>query len=299
MKKVIGTGETILDIIFKGGQPQKANPGGSVFNGMVSLARAGLNAVFISELSNDATGHLILDFMKENRLLTDFVQIYEDGISPVAMAFLNDNNDAEYQFFREPTVAKKQFLLPEIEEGDVVLTSSYFAVNPEMRSEVRRLLTQAKLNKALIYYDINLRRPHAKERERLMPAVLENFEFADIVRCSTEDIKLLFPDDTVKTIYSKYIDGKLFIVTDGAGDILLKTACYENYYPVETIVPVSTIGAGDNFNAGVIYFLIINNITDLKDMTETLFGELVNSGKSFAQEVCLSIENYIRNRFYM
>ena len=32
MRRVIGIGETILDIIFKGNQPHKAVPGGSVFN---------------------------------------------------------------------------------------------------------------------------------------------------------------------------------------------------------------------------------------------------------------------------
>lgn len=34
MRKVIGIGETILDIIFRGDQPSAAVPGGSVFNGM-------------------------------------------------------------------------------------------------------------------------------------------------------------------------------------------------------------------------------------------------------------------------
>ena len=37
MRKVIGIGETILDIIFRGNQPSAAVPGGSVFNGIVSL----------------------------------------------------------------------------------------------------------------------------------------------------------------------------------------------------------------------------------------------------------------------
>ena len=37
MRKVIGIGETILDIIFRGDQPSAAVPGGSVFNGIVSF----------------------------------------------------------------------------------------------------------------------------------------------------------------------------------------------------------------------------------------------------------------------
>ena len=37
MRKVIGIGETILDIIFKNDQPIGAVPGGSVFNGLTCL----------------------------------------------------------------------------------------------------------------------------------------------------------------------------------------------------------------------------------------------------------------------
>ena len=39
MRRVIGIGETILDILFKNNQPTVAVPGGSVFNGLVSLGR--------------------------------------------------------------------------------------------------------------------------------------------------------------------------------------------------------------------------------------------------------------------
>jgi len=38
-KRVIGIGETVLDILFKNDQPQKAVPGGSTFNSIVSLGR--------------------------------------------------------------------------------------------------------------------------------------------------------------------------------------------------------------------------------------------------------------------
>ena len=40
MRKVIGIGETVLDIIFKNERPVSAVPGGSVYNGIISLGRA-------------------------------------------------------------------------------------------------------------------------------------------------------------------------------------------------------------------------------------------------------------------
>ena len=73
MRKVIGIGETILDIIFRNDQPSAAVPGGSVFNGIVSLGRMGVNVCFISETGNDHVGNIILQFMRDNHIPTDHV----------------------------------------------------------------------------------------------------------------------------------------------------------------------------------------------------------------------------------
>ena len=101
MRRVIGIGETILDILFKNNQPTAAVPGGSVFNGLVSLGRAGANVLFISEVGSDKVGRIILDFMKENGISTDSVMVYPERKSPVSLAFLNEKNDAEYSFYKD------------------------------------------------------------------------------------------------------------------------------------------------------------------------------------------------------
>ena len=99
MRKVIGIGETILDIIFRNDQPSAAVPGGSVFNGIVSLGRMGVNVCFISETGNDHVGNIILQFMRDNHIPTDHVNVFPDGKSPVSLAFLNEHSDAEYIFY--------------------------------------------------------------------------------------------------------------------------------------------------------------------------------------------------------
>ena len=48
MRKVIGIGETVLDIIFRDEQPISALPGGSTFNAIISLGRCGVETRFIS-----------------------------------------------------------------------------------------------------------------------------------------------------------------------------------------------------------------------------------------------------------
>ena len=94
MRKVIGIGETILDIIFRDNQPARAVSGGSTFNCIISLRRCNVPALFISELGNDRVGRLICNFMHENNLTTEYIDFYEDGSSPVSLAFLDENQQA-------------------------------------------------------------------------------------------------------------------------------------------------------------------------------------------------------------
>lgn len=48
MRKIIGIGETVLDIIFKNNKPIEAAPGGSTFNAITSLST--VNALFIRKV---------------------------------------------------------------------------------------------------------------------------------------------------------------------------------------------------------------------------------------------------------
>ena len=114
MRKVIGIGETILDIIFRGDQPSAAVPGGSVFNGIVSLGRMGINVGFISETGNDRVGNIILQFMRENHIPTDHVNVFPDGKSPVSLAFLNEQSDAEYIFYKDYPKQRLDVLFPKL-----------------------------------------------------------------------------------------------------------------------------------------------------------------------------------------
>lgn len=144
MRKVIGIGETILDILFRDGQPQAAVPGGSVYNAVISLGRMGVNVIFISETGNDKVGDLILDNMRRNGVNTDYVNVFSDGKSPVSLAFLNERNDAEYVFYKNYPAMRLEVEMPEVGRDDIVMIGSYFALMPELRSKVKDLLDKAK-----------------------------------------------------------------------------------------------------------------------------------------------------------
>ena len=301
MRRVIGIGETILDILFKENQPKVAVPGGSVFNGIISLGRAGANVTFISEVGGDKVGNIILDFMKENGVGTDNVVVYPDRRSPVSLAFLNENNDAEYIFYKDYPNLRLDVEMPEVTGDDIIMFGSFYAITPQLRDKVKELLDKARKVGAIIYYDVNFRKTHAHEAIKLMPTILENFEYADIVRGSNEDFGYMFgmtdPDKVYQHKVSFYCPR--FICTNGGEGLCLRTATLKRDYPVEPLQTVSTIGAGDNFNAGLVFGLLKNRIrkADLDELTEADWDKIIASGMSFSKEVCTSLDNYISKEF--
>ncbi|GHT32825.1 fructokinase [Bacteroidia bacterium] len=301
MRKVIGVGETILDILFKNDQPQAAMPGGSVFNGFVSLGRLDVPLVFISELGNDKVGNFISEFMKENHIPTDYVDRFPDGKSPVSLAFLDDNNNADYIFYKDYPNQRLEVPLPHIEEDDIFILGSYYALNPALRERIVELLDYARERKAIIYYDPNFRSAHKDEVVRLRPTILENFEYADIIRGSDEDFFNMFGDKDVDKVYKEQVRFycKRFIATRGAESIVLYTDTWNETFGVPAISPVSTVGAGDNFNAGIIYGLLKYNIgrEELLTLSKEKWEAVIRCGIELATDVCLSCSNYISKEF--
>ena len=301
MRKVIGIGETILDIIFRNEQPIAAVPGGSVFNGIVSLGRTGVPIGFISETGNDHVGNIILKFMRDNNMPTNHINVFPDGKSPVSLAFLNERSDAEYIFYKDYPKQRLDIVYPKLEEDDIVVIGSYYALNPILRDKVVDLLEQARKKKAIVYYDPNFRSSHKEEAIKLAPSIIENLEYADIVRGSQEDFFYMYNLRDADQIYKNKIKFYCpnFLCTAGSEQISLRTKTIHKEYVIPPVEAASTIGAGDNFNAGVIYGLLKYNIRydDLNTMDEATWDKIVGYGMEFAAEVCKSFNNSVSKEF--
>jgi fructokinase len=260
-----------------------------------------LNVTFISETGNDRVGRTILDFLKDNGVNNENVCDYLDGRTPISLAWLNDNNDAEYEFYKDYPNARLDVIWPRIERNDIVIMGSYFVLNPVLRSKVLEFLNYAKEREAIIYYDFNFRDNHKGEAMKLYPDILENLEFADIVRGSTEDIANMFGDNDPDRVYQKEIDFycKNMICTDGSKKVRLISPQITKDYNVKAIKTVSTIGAGDNFNAGIVYGLITEKITkeNVNNMTEEQWDRIIKCSIDFSSHVCQSLNNSISKEY--
>ena len=296
MRKIYAIGESLLDIIFREGQPQTAKAGGSMLNSAVSLGRLKLPVSFISEYGYDDVGNLIDNFLKENGVNTSSVHRYYDGNTALALAFLDKKNDAHYTFYKNYPSKRLDIKLPSPSMEDIVLFGSFYALSSEIRQQFVSFIQGAKKNGAIILYDPNFRKSHLNDLESLKPLIIENIKMATIVRGSDEDFMNIFgaknPEEAWE-IVKKY--NKCIIYTYSTSGVFVKTSSFSGKFPVKKIKPVSTIGAGDNFNAGIIASFYKENIlhNDIQKVGKKEWGKVIATAVDFASQVCMSYENYI------
>lgn len=284
-KRVIGIGETVLDILFKDDQPLKAVPGGSTFNSIVSLGRAGVPCAMVTEAGGDHVGDLICRFLHDNGVSSEYVCRHEHVKSHISLAFLDEHNDAQYVFYKDHASVSLDGKLPEMSQDDVVLFGSFFAINPAIRPVVGGMLRAAREAGAWLYYDVNFRKPHIADLPNVMSNIEENMSLSDVVRGSMEDFGYLYGLHDGDAIYEKVSHYcRTLILTDGARSIRVYSPDGCETYPVQAIETVSTVGAGDNFNAGYI-FAMLHGMDDQ--------ASRIAMAQRWSQDVCRQIGNNI------
>lgn len=300
MRKVYTVGETVLDILIKEGEPFTAKAGGACLNSAVSLGRLGIPVNFIGEYGLDEVGNFIDRFLKDNNVSTEYVYRYFDGKSALALAWLNENKDASYDFYKIYPKKRLHIRFPEIEQNDIILFGSFYAITPEVRDILIRFIHHANKQKAIVMYDPNFRKTHLHELNKLRPLILDNIAHSNIVRGSNEDFSFIFGTKDVDEAYNLIKDkAPILLYTASNKGAYYRTPKASGEVDIRKIDAKSTIGAGDNFNAGIIYSMIKNEITykSLPNMNNNEWDEIMKTAIEFAEHVCFSYENYISVEF--
>jgi len=295
-------GESLLDIILENLDKVTAKPGGSMLNATISLCRAGIPVSLITELGDDETGNLIMDFLQNNHVSTELVTRYKDSKTVLAIAILDKNKKPTYTFLKSYPKRRRLAPLPNFIRSDTLLFGSLYSLDPDLHPVLKTYVEAAKNAGALVIYDPNIRHPETLKNPILKKALMENLQWADIIKGSNEDYEAIFgnqePEEQLKSVHN--INQKAYVImTAGkSGSLALYDNRFTRVKARETEV-VSTIGAGDGFNAGIIAFLAKAG-KNAREMikAESLFREnLIKTGTDFASDVCSSEENYISISF--
>ena len=295
-------GESLLDIVIDNNNDVKALAGGSMLNVAVSCARANLDVAFITEYGSDIAGNFIAQFLKDENINTNHSYKFCDGQTALALAKLDAEANATYQFYSNIPTEHLQIEIPEFNLNDIVVFGSIAALSDELSEKNYDIITSAKNAGAIIIYDPNIRPSKINKlawKERFDKCI----QIADVVKASVEDLLYVFEgmeiDNASMQLLSKGVS--CVFVTNNSKNIEVYSGEFGSIFEVPKINPISTIGAGDAFNAGLVKGIIDSGVyrTDLGNLI--LKKECVNAVMSnaiaFSQEVCMSTYNYIEKKY--
>jgi fructokinase len=290
-------GESLLDIIFSENGNIAAKAGGSMLNTAVSLGRSGIEVSMISETGDDETAKIILNFLEDNKVQTKFIKKYYHQTTSVALAFLDNEKKPTFSIHKS---YPNNRLLPSpinFDEVDVMAFGSMYSIELAIRHDLVHIISRAKNSGSILIFDPNIR-SHKIDEGPLRDAMLENIAFANIVKASDEDLLNIFGKRSYEDYFSeiKAINPEaIFVITLGKNGVVAFFNETSISLPANEVELVSTIGAGDAFTAGMIYFLKKSKISGelLSEMNKNTLEKMLESGNRFASEVCGSMENYV------
>lgn len=301
MRKVYTIGETVLDLIFDPSKNVIPKAGGAMLNSAVSLGRLDIPVSFITEVGLDNAGKYMLDFLHQNGVDTSYIYQFKNGQTALALAFLDKNENAEYSFYKKYPTERMTQKMPALSSKDVVLFGSFFAITREVRNPLMNFIKQTKQQNTIILYDPNFRKPHLPELPEIKDDILENISYASIVRGSDEDFRWIFNASNADEAFEivRKAGCQILIYTSSNKSVDFRSNDLSLSLSVPLVKNVSTIGAGDNFNAGLIFNLIKHGLycNDLESVNKDIWEAIIKSAIKFGSHVCTHLDNYISKDF--
>jgi len=290
--RIFTIGETTFDILFRDENPVGACSGGSAFNSAISLGRCRLPVCLISTFGNDHIGDLSMKFLTSNGVNCNLIKRF-DGQSRVALAFFDTDNNADYSFYQASKDVFPEY--PEPQKNDLILLGSSFAIRENGREKLLEFLHQANESGCIIIYDPNARQS-LTEKPEIINKILQNIALATIVKGSDQDFQNIFGLNDAKSVFTRISESgnKTLVYTKGADGAELFTPDFNFAVQAKETKVISTIGAGDNFSAGIVYGLFnqLDNSLSFEELAPHDWEKIMNNGILFSSEVCGSAENY-------
>ncbi|MEE9375865.1 MAG: carbohydrate kinase [Rhizobiaceae bacterium] len=261
-------------------------PGGAIFNTAIALARLGSKTALVGGVSDDLFGRQLIDAMEKSGVDTRFC-FRSDLPTPLAFVALSKGK-ANYTFYDQGS-AMRMFQANQLSVPDENITALQFGgicllEDPAALSYEKLLMRMA--SKSVIALDPNIRPNFVIDEDCYRARLLRMIAASDIIKLSDEDFLWLYPEASFEEMASEWVKlgAALVIQTLGGKGSMAITRRVNIRVATETIEVVDTVGAGDAYNAGLLYQLETMGLLSkkmLKDISETN----IRSALEFASKV--------------
>lgn len=269
MKDVITIGEAMIvfdpnttgPMKFVGGFEKKI--GGAELNLALGCARLGLKTGYISRLGNDEFGKHILNFARGEGIDVSQVEFVEGYPTSLNFKEIMEDGNTRTFYYRDksPTLTLKADDLNEeyFQQAKILhITGIYPAIAPDHINVIYRAIRLAKQNGMKISFDPNIRlRMWSKEEaKRVLSEILP---YVDILLAGDEEMEIIIGEKDPKNIieHAKALGISFVAIKQGEkGSVGYSNGETVVSQPVKATKVVDTVGAGDGFNAGILYGIL-------------------------------------------
>lgn len=247
------------DISHIGSVKFDARVGGSPFNVAIGLARLNVAAGLLAGISRDMLGQKLATVLSDEGVCTDYL-IRNRRRTTLSLVGLDSSGSPTYSFYGigSADCGVKHKHLPVI--GDEITGLHFGSYSTVVRPVAKAFSRLARNQKnKFVTYDPNIRLAIEPDLDIWRAGVKGFAKYADIVKISSEDYDLLYPNESPDKKAQQWFDCgvKLVILTDGGNQI--RTWSHSGF-EINTTPPsfnvVDTVGAGDTFQAAIIKCLL-------------------------------------------
>ena len=294
MRKIIAIGESILDAVYTNGCPNRTFVGGRVSNAAASLGELGLPVSMVSECCTDKVGDWVVDFFEKHHVDTHSIDRYTDGSTPFAAIFKEEDGSESIVNYGEYPLNRFSVIWPRIDEDDIVLFGSYYAIDSPQRERLYDLLSYAAERKAILIYLPGFQHGTQFNLTKVMPNILENFEVASLVIDHDKDINNMFPNQDSDKVYNNHI--KFYECSYVHINPSVNASVYqgsEKFVYDFSCDSDNHLGWQAGFIAGIIYSLIAGDIKhgDVATLTQQQWKPMLEKAFEFAKQCAESDTN--------
>ena len=251
MSELLVIGEALVDVVSTEAG-REAHAGGSPLNVAVGAARLGASVTLATRIGTDANGRLLSSHLARSGVMLTDGSVDAAFRTSSATATIGSDGSAQYDFDIRWDIAD----LPAAGFSAIHTGSIGALLSPG--GDVVAARFDAAGPDVLLSFDPNIRPSVLGRRVNVLPAVERIARRSTVIKLSDEDADWLHPglDPAEVTAHYARLGATIVVVTQGAAGSVLRVGDETAFIPAPPTEVADTIGAGDSYMAGLLYFLI-------------------------------------------
>lgn len=303
-------GEAIADLRTQPDQPRalNINLGGSSYFGSIGAANAlegasarNVKSYYVGPVSEDLFGGLFLEDFVKAGVGTEYIRKIPHISMLAVISTTGGQNKFDFYGRQKPNTIddlKFEDIVYDLNEpNQLFCVGSVVMTVPNARDAVTEYITRKNKDGHIVYFDPNTRPNIIPDRKEYADRLLKIAAHASVVRFSEEDVAWTFPDDSHDDVAAQFLKAgpASIIITHGGGGCTVFTKGDKRFIASEkNPAIVFTVGAGDNFNAGVLSALAARGICNaeaVRNLSQDDWAQVGAEANAVAYNHLLRVNN--------